>query len=470
MIVLFSLFYQAIYTKYNGAKSGICHFFNPCNYQVALRKAESGSKILIRDKYLSSKQQIDGFKTIVEKASKINCSVIGRGTIINTISYGSTKTLFEIKDTSKFAISDFSFINIKTSLFRISNVAKCIISNISITSSALKETISLFSAHRSNLVVHNMTINQTTFSNSFLLKMDKSTVLIEDSLFFQNFIFHQTENPYFPLKNSKFIIKGCKFLRTSSPCSPLITALSKTSVSIIDSVFTNENHKDIIKAISNDTNILIQNTTFENNYGTILMLSGTNVKANVNNSFFFDSFGSHYELFVISNEASLSVSYSNFVDNSGAQIFKNSNIHTLLTLNNNNFTNNKNTFALIYGVNKSTNHAENNIFEDNFASIGLFWSDSGKFEIISNTFKNNPATILYSNSSITTMKNNQIHQKYKIEKDWIVSFDSNTEVTGNSFDRKFSDQLMKYNGDFLQQNNIFTPSNENMKNDAFNEL
>ena len=418
MILFLSLLFVSIYTQFIGAKNGFCHINQPCSYQVALMKIRPGTKIFIRDKYISSKQQIDGFKAFVEKAAKLNCSIIGRGTIINTLTFQSKKPLFDIKNTSNFIFTNFTFLNIKAPLFKFSNSNKIVISNISISSSSLTNSSSLIITHKSKVLIENFALEQTSFYHSFLLKMDKSIVLLSNSSFFQNFIFHDTENPFIALKETKFIIKDSNFLRSSSYSSPFITALSKSFISIVGSNFTEENHRDLIKANFDDTQIEIHNSSFNVCYGSILYLNNSNAKASIIGSQFKHNFAPESQLFNVLNGASLTINSSYFFDNSGNHLCLSNNSLSNVKIINSTIENNKNTLSIFSTINQSSLHIKNSYFEENFAGEAIFTSNEGKLSITDNRINQNPSFVLSTNLSTLKMNGNEVNiGNYSIKQD-----------------------------------------------------
>ena len=471
MFLFLSFVCLSIYTQLIGSKDGICHIDHPCDYQTALRKIKSGTKIFIRDKYISSKQQIDSFKVFVEKASKNNCSIIGRGTIINTITYPKTTHLFDIKNTDSFVFCNFTFINIKSPLLKISNSNRATISNFSISSTSLINSTSLMTIHKSNVLIRYFSIQQSTFDNTFLMKMDKSSVLLFNSSFIQNFIFHETENPFIALKNSIFIIKDSNFLYSSSPNSPFITVLSNTSVSIINSDFINENHKCLIKANNDMTQINIFNSTFNCCYGSIVYLNNTGIKMEVLNSTFHHNFAPCNPLFNVNNGV-LYCNSSNFIDNSGdCLLFSNNSLSRIIIIKTT-FNENKNSLATFTSCNKGLIQINDCNINENYAGDSIFTSFEGKLIVKFNHFMQNPTKYLFANSSDINITSNEFDIGNHSNGILFVANMSKTIFENNvihSLRPVQGEKLFLITGEYFQ-NNIKYITKSNIPNNYENEL
>ena len=353
--------------------------------------------------------QVEGFKTVVEKAAKIGSSVIGRGTIINLISCQNFKCLVEFKDSKEFMFSNFTIMQSTFPLFKIVSSKKVLISDLLISNSSLTNGTSLIAFMKSNVVIKNVTVKHSSFNHSFLIKIDKSKVVLSESCFFQNFIFHKTENPFIALRNSTLSVQSTKLLRSTSHNSPFMTTIDKSKVRFVNTTFEEETHKEMIKAITEDNEVIFDNCSFISCYGHALLLGGCST-GRVSNTLFDHNFAPSEELFNVLSSASLAVAFTTFSSNSGIQLVTSSGNDARISIESSNFVNNKVSSYIIQAKNNSSIEITNASMTNNFAGNYIIASDESSLSIKESSIFNNTANIISStNRSSTTIEDCKIN-------------------------------------------------------------
>lgn len=403
------------YVKYYSQKNEICHPLSPCSYAAAEKLLKNGDEVFIKDRYLSSKSQLNAFRTFIEKISNIGVKVYSNGTIINGITAPFLKCFISIANSSGFTFSGFNFVNFAVPILSISNTNLIYFSNISIISCKISSFDSFFTIKNTSALFSNLNVQQTSTNFSKLFNFIDSKVLFDQTYMIQNFAFHMTDIPFISCTNSKFIIRNSNFIRCMTQFSSFISSNDNSLVKILNSKFDESRHLGLIRTISGKSSNLIDNCEFIKYYDSVIIAEDELADTSITNSKFNDNFGYDMNSFTI-NSGKLSISNASFVDDSGIPLFHLSGAKSILSVEDSKFSRNKMTNHLVSCSNQASMSLKSLEIENNyFGNYSIYSLDCNAF-VDSMAFHNNRGTVLYADKGKFDFTNNNI-EIYDIFKD-----------------------------------------------------
>lgn len=449
-MLLLSLLSVRYFVKFHSSKLGLCHPYNPCTYPTAEKLLDSDSEVYIMDKLIQSKTQLDGFRSLVEKAAKFGAKVYGMDTVIDGSGSPLIKSLITLTNSPGVVVGRIKFQNFAIPIIKIRNSDKIILSNITIQTSKTPNIDPLISTKNSSVLFNRINFLQNRLNSTSFFSFTESKISFNEITFLHNFQTNVYESPFISCFNTKFKIRNTEFIRCATQYSALIDSKYNSIVKIINSTFEEPRHLGLIKSFDGKSKNLISNCTFNKYYDAVIISNDDSAETKIEKTTFASSFGYTLNSFLI-KRGKLTVSDSIFYDNSGFALFNISGVSSSISIYNSIIYRNKLTKHILVCNDNSNIEIKNSEIKENNVGNFSIHSNLCFADIDKNLFYDNYGTILFAEGGNFKFTYNYIQSQANfygsrelIYKESIIFDDKGTDIIIKNNSRVNHPFLEKY--------------------------